>query len=137
MRKKYRAETLYISKDYDTTIIPMKQHNEGRFGLGWDCTDHFSFYCLDCKYVAEVLYASTYRGIPGIWLWLVCPKCGKENARKIYFEGAKLVARDLKIPEDEANRFILATYGLVKPEELKFRQKEIKNENSSIEENEF
>ena len=119
MRKKYWLGTFYISKDYDTSILPMKQHNEGQFGLGWDGSDHFSFYCLDCKYIADVVLAQTYAGIPGIWLWLVCPKCGKENARKMYFEGAKQMAKEWKITEDEANRFILATYGLIKPEELK------------------
>jgi hypothetical protein len=61
----------------------------GYFIPVFDSTDHFHFACQDCREIAEVIMVKRhdcYANTPTLYFYLHCPKCGKEDSRKIYLE---------------------------------------------------
>lgn len=61
----------------------------GEFGIVEDSTDHFGFYCRNCKVLANVIMIrSVDNGEPRLYFFLHCDKCGGEDFRKIYLRSS-------------------------------------------------
>ncbi|RLG97943.1 hypothetical protein DRO19_05070 [Candidatus Bathyarchaeota archaeon] len=86
-KPRYYKRSLTLFRSVDNLLA-----HADRFIPAWDDTDHFSFACAKCGYMAEILsvewrpdYKENGR-LYAILFFLKCPNCGATGMRKIYLQ---------------------------------------------------